>query len=302
MTGCLAANDWICPEYVTSRAGELADATAQHLWITGVSVLLGLAVAFPLALLVRARPGFAGPVLGLTTVLYAVPSLAMFSLLLPVFGLSAALVVTGLVLYSLTILVRNTLAGLAAVPAETREAARGMGYGTGRLLWEVELPLALPAVLAGVRMATVSTVALTTVGALVDYGGLGTLITDGLRSFFKAQVLTASVLCVLLAVTADVLLLGVQRLLTPWTRATRRRAPAPAREGRPGGGPRPEGGSRQRGGGWPGGGPPPRGGAGESGAGGLGGGGESGAGGLGGRGLGGGGLGAGGLGGVGKGG
>ncbi len=133
--GCLAANDWVCGEYVRSRAPELLEATGEHVWLTVVSVLIGLAVAFPLALLVRARPGFAGPVLGLTTLLYAVPSLAMFSLLLPVFGLSAALVVTGLVLYSLTILVRNILAGLAAVPEETREAARGMGYGPGRLLW-----------------------------------------------------------------------------------------------------------------------------------------------------------------------
>ncbi|GAA2465974.1 ABC transporter permease [Streptomyces lavendulocolor] len=219
--GCLAANDWICGEYVRSRAQELTDATVEHVWITAVSVLIGLVVAFPLALLVRARPRFAAPVLGLTTVLYAIPSLAMFSLLLPLFGLSAALVVTGLVLYSLTILVRNILAGLASVPEEAREAARGMGYGPGRLLWEVELPLALPAVMAGVRMATVSTVALTTVGALVDHGGLGTLITTGLKSFFKAQVLTASVLCVLLAVTADLLLLALQRLLTPWTRPAR---------------------------------------------------------------------------------
>lgn len=219
--GCLAANDWICGEYVRSRAQELTDATVEHVWITAVSVLIGLVVAFPLALLVRARPRFAAPVLGLTTVLYAIPSLAMFSLLLPLFGLSAALVVTGLVLYSLTILVRNILAGLASVPEEAREAARGMGYGPGRLLWEVELPLALPAVMAGVRMATVSTVALTTVGALVDHGGLGTLITTGLKSFFKAQVLTASVLCVLLAVTADLLLLALQRFLTPWTRPAR---------------------------------------------------------------------------------
>ncbi|MEU6484606.1 ABC transporter permease [Streptomyces sp. NPDC046887] len=232
--GCLVANEWICGAYLRSRASELTDATLQHVWITVVSVLLGLVVAFPLALLVRARPRFAAPVLGLTTVLYAIPSLAMFSLLLPLFGLSAALVVTGLVLYSLTILVRNILAGLAAVPEEAREAARGMGYGPARLLWEVELPLALPAVLAGVRMATVSTVALTTVGALVDYGGLGTLITTGLKSYFKAQVLTASVLCVLLAVAADLLLLGLQRLLTPWTRTSSR--PAGGGRGRAGAG------------------------------------------------------------------
>lgn len=137
---CLVTNDWICGEYLRSRSQELADATVQHIWITVASVLIGLVVAFPLALLARRGRYFAGPVLGLTTVLYTVPSLAMFSLLLPLFGLSAALVVTGLVLYSLTILVRNILAGLEAVPQEAKEAAEGMGYGPGRLLWEVELP------------------------------------------------------------------------------------------------------------------------------------------------------------------
>ncbi|MFF2523958.1 ABC transporter permease [Streptomyces liangshanensis] len=246
--GCLAANDWICGEYLRSRSQELTDATVQHIWITAVSVAIGLIVAFPLALLARSRPAFAGPVLGLTTLLYTIPSLAMFSLLLPFFGLSAGLVITGLVLYSLTILVRNIMAGLESVPEEAREAARGLGYGPARLLWEVELPLALPALMAGLRIATVSTVALTTVGSIVGKGGLGNLITDALTSFFKAQVLAASVLCVLLAVVADLLLLGVQRLLTPWTRAgggrASRRARFPRRTDRAarpgGGGPSPE--------------------------------------------------------------
>ncbi|NKI44605.1 ABC transporter permease [Streptomyces physcomitrii] len=234
---CLVANDWICGEYLRSRSQDLTDATVQHIGITAASVAIGVLVAFPLALLAR-RKAFAGPVLGLTTVLYTVPSLAMFSLLLPLFGLSASLVVTGLVMYSLTILVRNILAGLQAVPEEAKEAARGLGYGPARLLWEVELPLALPALLAGVRIATVSTVALTTVGAIVDYGGLGSLILDGLDTTFKAQVLTASVLCVLLALAADLLLLGVQWLLTPWTRATRatRASSGPRIRRRPGAG------------------------------------------------------------------
>jgi osmoprotectant transport system permease protein len=218
---CLAANDWICWEYVRSRSQELTDATVQHLWITAVSVLIGLAVSVPLALLARRGRAFAAPVLAVTTLLYTIPSLAMFSLLLPLFGLSAAVVVTGLVLYSLTILVRNLLAGLAAVPEEVREAARGMGYGPLRLLWQVELPLALPELLAGVRIATVSTVALTTVGSIVGAGGLGNLIAPAVQSSFKAQVLTASVLCVLLALAADLLLLGLQRLLTPWARAAK---------------------------------------------------------------------------------
>lgn len=225
---CLIRNDWICAEYVRTRGQELTDATLQHVGITVASVVIGLLIAFPLALAARRWRGVAGPVLGMTTVLYTIPSLAMFSLLVPVFGLSEAVVVTGLVLYSLTILVRNILAGLAAVPEEAREAARGMGYGPVRLLFAVELPLALPAVMAGVRIATVSTVSLTTVGALTGYGGLGNLIYEGLHSIFKAEVLTASVLCVLLAVVADVLLLVVQRLLTPWTRTGRNRKRAVA--------------------------------------------------------------------------
>ncbi|MEV0371495.1 ABC transporter permease [Streptomyces sp. NPDC050636] len=215
---CLQTNDWICGEYVRTRSQELLDATVQHIGITAVSVVIGLLVAFPLALAARRWRGAAGPVLGLTTVLYTVPSLAMFALLTPVFGVSAAVVVTGLVMYSLTILVRNILAGLEGVPAEVREAARGMGYGSARLLFEVEIPLALPALVAGLRIATVSTVAMTTIGSVVGYGGLGNLIASGMEGFFKAEVLTASVLCVLLALIADLLLLGLQRLLTPWTR------------------------------------------------------------------------------------
>ncbi|MFE7548353.1 ABC transporter permease [Streptomyces gardneri] len=215
---CLARNDWICGAYVSTRDEILTDALVQHLQLTGVSVALALLLALPLAVLARRWRWAAGPVLGITTVLYTIPALAMFSLLLPVYGLSAALVVAGLVLYSLTLLVRNILAGLRAVPEETRQAARGLGYGPIRLLLAVELPLALPAAMAGLRIATVSAVSLVTIGAIVGHGGLGNLIYAGMNTYFKAQVLTASVLCVVIAVVADLLLLGAQRLLTPWTR------------------------------------------------------------------------------------
>lgn len=215
---CLARNDWLCGSYLTSRREILQDAVIQHLQLTAVSVSVGLLVAVPLALAARRWRWAAGPVLGVTTFLCAVPSLAMFSLLLPVYGLSASLVVAGLVLYSLTLLVRNILAGLRAVPEETRQAALGMGYEPVRLLVAVELPLALPTAMAGLRIVTVSAVSLVTVGAIVGYGGLGNLIYSGMNTHFKAQVLTASVLCVVIAVCADLLLLGVQRLLTPWTR------------------------------------------------------------------------------------
>ncbi|MEU4350816.1 ABC transporter permease [Streptomyces sp. NPDC023838] len=218
---CLARNEWICGEYLSSRRSILWDAVVQHLQLTVVSVAIGLAVALPLAVAARRWRWAAGPVLGVTTVLYTIPSLAMFSLLLPVYGLSATLVVAGMVLYSLTLLVRNILAGLRAVPDETRQAARGMGYGPVRLLLAVELPLALPAAMAGLRIATVSAVSLVTVGAIVGYGGLGNLIYSGMNTYFKAQVLTASVLCVVIAIVADLVLLLAQRLLTPWTRAVR---------------------------------------------------------------------------------
>ncbi|KQX56263.1 MULTISPECIES: ABC transporter permease [unclassified Streptomyces] len=215
---CLARNEWICGDYLSTRREVLADAVVQHLQLTFVSVALGLLLALPLAVAARRWRWAAGPVLGITTLLYTIPALAMFSLLLPLYGLSAALVVAGLVLYSLTLLVRNILAGLRAVPEETRQAARGLGYGPVRLLLTVELPLALPAAMAGLRIATVSAVSLVTIGAIVGHGGLGNLIYSGMNTYFKAQVLTASALCVLIAVAADLLLLGVQRLLTPWTR------------------------------------------------------------------------------------
>ncbi|MFF4186751.1 ABC transporter permease [Streptomyces sp. NPDC001691] len=216
---CLARNDWICGAYLSSRRQILWDAVLQHLHLTAVSVALGLLVAVPLAVAARRWRWAAGPVLGVTTILYTIPSLAMFSLLLPVYGLSASIVIAGLVLYSLTLLVRNILAGLRAVPEDTRQAARGMGYGPVRLLLAVELPLAVPAAMAGLRIATVSAVSLVTVGAIVGYGGLGNLIYSGMNTYFKAQVLTASVLCVVIAVAADLVLLAIQRLLTPWTRA-----------------------------------------------------------------------------------
>ncbi|MEU7206295.1 ABC transporter permease [Streptomyces sp. NPDC045470] len=216
---CLARNDWICGDYLATRRHILLDAALQHLHLTVVSVLLGLVIALPLALIARRWRWAVGPVLGVTTVLYTIPSLAMFSLLLPLYGLSSTLVIVGLALYSLTLLVRNILAGLAGVPEEAKEAARGMGYGPLRQLLAVELPLAVPAAMAGLRIATVSAVALTTIGAIVGHGGLGNLIYAGMNSFFKAQVLTASVLCVVIAVAFDLLLLGLERLLTPWRRA-----------------------------------------------------------------------------------
>lgn len=215
---CLAGNEWICGRYYSSRAGELASAIGQHLLIVLVSVALGFVIAFPLALLARRYRKLEWTVTGTTTAIYTIPSLALFSLLVPLTGLSVETVVIGLGLYSLTILVRGFLDGLSSVPADVLESARGMGYAGSRMLWRVQLPLALPTIMASLRVATVSAVALTTVGSILDYGGLGDLLIEGNDTYFKAQVLTTSVLCVLLAIALDLLLVGATRTLTPWTR------------------------------------------------------------------------------------
>ena len=211
-------NDWVCLDYVRDRQPEIVDATVQHLAITLASVLAGLLIAFPLALLARRFPRLESTVLGVSTGVYTVPSLALFPLLVPFTGLSPTTVVIGLALYALTILVRAMLEGLRSVPEDVLESGRGLGYGPTRLLLRVELPLALPVIMAGLRVATVSTVALTTVGSLVSYGGLGNLISDGVSTNFRAELLTAAVLCVVLAVLLDVVIVLSQWALTPWTR------------------------------------------------------------------------------------
>ena len=211
-------NDWWCGDYLTDYRSELVDATVQHLLITISAVALGILVAFPLALLARRFVRLETGIVGISTALYTVPSLALFPLLVPFTGISATTVVIGLALYALTILVRSILDGLQSVPDDVRESARGLGYGSASQLMKIELPLALPVMMAGLRVATVSTVALTTVGALVANGGLGNLIADGVFTNFKAELLAACLLCVLIAVLLDVLIVGAQRLVTPWTR------------------------------------------------------------------------------------
>lgn len=211
-------NEWVCLDYVRDRQSDLVDATVEHLAITLASVALGVLIAFPLALLARRLPRLESAILGFSTGLYTIPSLALFPLLVPFTGLTPTTVVIGLALYALTILVRAMLEGLRSVPDDVKESATGLGYGPGRLLLRIELPLALPVMMAGLRVATVSTVALTTVGTLVSYGGLGNLIKDGVDTNFRAELMTAAVLCVVLAVVLDVLLVLAQRLLTPWAR------------------------------------------------------------------------------------
>jgi osmoprotectant transport system permease protein len=225
-SGLLAAdatpNPWFDPGYVVDNWSTIVGYLGQHVRLTVGAVVLGALIALPMALLARHSRVLSGPLLGLSSIVYTIPSLAMFAFLAPFTGaLSATTVLVGLTLYTLVILVRNFLIGLQSVPADVREAARGMGYGAARLFAKVDLPLALPAFMAGLRIATVSTVALTTVGVITGNGGLGQLIVGGFNAnFYRAEIVTGALGCVLLALVADVLLAGVQRLLTPWARAS----------------------------------------------------------------------------------
>ncbi len=213
-------NPWVSWDYVQTNGPDILSALRQHVALTGETLVLGLLVAIPLALAARRWRRLSGPILGAAAVLYTIPSLALFAFLAPFTGLTEQrTVLVGLVLYALLILVRNILVGLDGVPDDVREAARGMGYGGGRLLWSIELPVALPTIMAGIRIATVSTVALVTVGVINGNGGLGGLIVRGFQNnFYRAEIVTASLLTVALGLTADVILAGATRLLTPWSR------------------------------------------------------------------------------------
>ncbi len=213
-----AEDPWVRWDWVGRHVDDIAAALREHVELTVAAVALGLLVSIPLALIAIRWRGLASPVLAATGVVYTVPSLALFALLVPYTGLSRATALIGLVGYTLLILVRNILAGIRAVPAEVREAARGMGFsGPGQLL-RIELPLAVPSIVAGVRIAAVTTVGLVTVSAYIGQGGLGRLILDGLNRDFRTPLVVGSVLAVLLAVVADVALLGFERLVTPWAR------------------------------------------------------------------------------------
>lgn len=201
--------------------GEISGYLVQHVTLTVQGVLIALLVGVPLAALAHRRPRLAGPLLGTTGVLYTIPSLALFAVVYPFLRDRRATVLVGLVLYALLLIVRNTLVGLRGVEPQVVDAARGMGYGRWRRLLTVELPGALPSILTGLRLATVSTVALVTVGVVIGYGGLGQLMFRGFNSGYRAQIMTATLLCLALALVADLLLVLLGRALMPWARRGR---------------------------------------------------------------------------------
>jgi osmoprotectant transport system permease protein len=210
--------DWA---WVVDNLGDIWAALAEHIVLTVIPVGLGFLLAFPMALASIRWPGLYSPLLGVAGILFAIPTLALFVVMIPFTGLSKATAIIPLTLYTLLILLRNTVEGLKGVPSHVTEAAEAMGYTRARQLFRIELPLAVPVIMAGLRIATVNTIAYVAITALIGQGGLGNLFMDGFLRQFPTPLIVGLVLSVTLAVAADLGLIGVQRVLTPWQRDPR---------------------------------------------------------------------------------
>jgi osmoprotectant transport system permease protein len=213
---CVADNG-ICPNWIADNFDRYVSPFWEHVYLTMVSVGLGFAIAFALALLAHRRRWLVGPITQVTGIFYTLPSVAVFFLLLPLTGRGNTTAIVALVAYTLLILFRNVMAGLDNVPAEARDAGRGMGLTGRQLLWRVELPLALPEIMAGLRIAVTTTVGLAALAFLAGAGGLGGALFDDIN--FRSNVLVAGGLAIGLAVVLDLLILALQKAITPWTRA-----------------------------------------------------------------------------------
>ncbi|HTJ75348.1 MAG TPA: ABC transporter permease [Acidimicrobiales bacterium] len=212
------SDPWVRWDWVSDHGSDILAATRQHVELTAIAVGIGLAISLPLGLMAHRWRRSEGPILGFTGALFTIPSLALFALLVPFTGLSRTTAEIGLVTFTLLILVRNIVAGLDGVPDEVREAAHGMGFRPLGQLVRVELPLALPVIVAGIRIATVTTIGLVTVTGLIGQGGLGSLIIEGINRDFRTPLVVGSAGSILLAVLADVGLAATARLLAPWSR------------------------------------------------------------------------------------
>lgn len=216
------SGSWIWWHWVATHTDEIRTRVSEHIVLTLLAVGIGFAIAFPLGIVSHRWRRLYGPMLAITSGLYTLPSIALFGLMIPTFGVSRATAVVPLVLYTLLLILRNVVVGLDAVPAEILDAADGMGYTRVRRLVNVELPIALPAIVAGLRIAFVSTIGLVTVTALIGQGGLGRFIVDGQQRDFRTPLVVGTLLSIALAVAADLLLVGALRLATPWTRRRER--------------------------------------------------------------------------------
>jgi osmoprotectant transport system permease protein len=204
-------------DWAVDHTDLVVEGLREHFWLTFLAVAIGFAISFPLGILAYHHRRFYAPLVGASGVLYTIPSLALFSFLVPFTGLSTTTAEVGLVSYTLLILVRNIVAGLDGVSEDAREAARGMGFTSRQLLWRVELPLAVPTIIAGLRIATVTTIGLVTVTAVIGQGGLGALILFGLQRTFSTAIIMGAVLSLLLAIAVDFLLIRAERLVAPWS-------------------------------------------------------------------------------------
>jgi osmoprotectant transport system permease protein len=223
-SACVSENRFFCTDWVRDNWGPvLQPRLVEHIELTVIAVGIGFVIALAAAIAAHRLRHVERPFAIVSAVIYTIPSLALFQLLVPFTGLTITTVEVALVGYTLLILFRNILAGLRSAPPEVLEAARGMGLTSTQTLWRVELPLAVPAIIAGLRIAVVSTIALATVAAFVVSKGLGGPILGALRLDFSTEIIAAGALAVALAIVADVFLVLVQRLVTPWA-ATRRTA------------------------------------------------------------------------------
>jgi osmoprotectant transport system permease protein len=213
---CVESNGF-CPNWIVHHLDRYVSPFWQHLFLVAVSVAIGFAIAFALALAAHRRRWLVSPITQVTGILYTIPSLAFFFLLLPITGRGNTTALIALTAYTLLILFRNIVDGLDGVPEESRDAGRGMGFTARQLLWRVELPLALPAIMAGLRIAATTTVGLAALATYAGAGGLGDQMAS--QKEFISNVAVGGALCVLMAVGLDAILLIAQRLLTPWSRA-----------------------------------------------------------------------------------
>lgn len=225
MTRVLAENgpdSFIWWAWVGDHLDEIWERTVQHVQLTAIALVVGFIISVALAIVaLRFRKTYA-PITGAAGIMYAIPSLALFAFLVPITGLSLLTAEIGLVSYTLLILIRNIVAGVDGVPASVREAADGMGYTAWRRFLAVDIRLATPTIIAGLRIAAVTTIGLVTVTALIGQGGYGALINDGLSRSFNTPIVVGATLSIAMAITVDLLLVGFERLVTPWTRRGRR--------------------------------------------------------------------------------
>jgi osmoprotectant transport system permease protein len=211
------ADNGLCPDWIADNFDRYVDPFFEHVYLTVVAVAIGFAISFVLAIVAYRRRWLIGPITQVTGILYTIPSIAAFFLLLPLTGRGKTTALIALVAYVLLIIFRNVLTGLDNVPDETKDAGKGMGLTDRQLLWRVEVPLAVPEIMAGLRIAATTTVGLATLAFFAGAGGLGGQIFADIN--FKSNVVVAGGLAVLLAALLDGLILLAQRAITPWTRA-----------------------------------------------------------------------------------